>query len=156
MIALALLLLAATDKLPPAHALPPPVADEAAVLAPVNALFAAIAARDGAAMAATGTGVGTISVASEEADGSTSVTHRSWVDLAAGMKPGPERYEERLIGPAVEIDGNIAMVWGRYVFLIDGKPHHCGVDHFDLVREGGGWKILNATWSKRTTGCEAQ
>ncbi len=55
--------------------------------------------------------------------------------------------------PAVEIDGDIAMVWGRYVFLHDGKPHHCGIDHFDLVRTEGAWRIVNATWSSRTTGC---
>jgi len=146
------LLLAAPDKLPPAAALPPPASEEAAVLAPVNALFAAIAARDGAGMAAQSTGTGTVTVATEKPEGTT-ITHRSWAELAAGMKPGPERYEERLTSPAVEIDGDIAMVWGSYVFLIDGKPHHCGVDHFDLVRKDGAWKLVNATWSWRATGC---
>src|SRR3546814_10786446 len=44
---------------------------------------------------------------------------------------------ERFTGPpAVEIDGDIAMVWAPYTFLLDGKPHHCGIDHFDLIREG--------------------
>jgi len=28
------------------------------------------------------------------------------------------------------------------------------VDHFDLVRENGAWKVQNVTWSSRTTGCE--
>lgn len=147
------LLLAAQDKLPPANPLPPPASEEAAVLAPVNALFAAIAARDGAALAGLSAGTGTITVAAEKPDGSRTVTHRTWAEMAAGMKPGPERYEERLISPAVEIDGDIAMVWGHYVFMIDGKPHHCGVDHFDLARKDSGWKIVNATWSSRTTGC---
>ncbi|MFX8926085.1 hypothetical protein ABTN20_19705, partial [Acinetobacter baumannii] len=64
-----------------------------------------------------------------------------------------ERYEERLSDPAIEIDGGIAMVWGRCTFLIDGKVHHCGYDHFDLVRDGGTWAIQNLTWSSRTTGC---
>ena len=74
-------------------------------------------------------------------------------ELAGSMTPGAERYEERLISPAVEIDGDIAMIWGHYVFLIDGNRRHCGTDHFDLVRKDGGWKIVNATWSSRTTGC---
>ena len=54
---------------------------------------------------------------------------------------------------AVDIDGDIAMVWSPYVFTIDGKVAHCGTDHFDMVREDGRWKIANLTWSKRTTGC---
>jgi ketosteroid isomerase-like protein len=133
--------------------LPPPGTVEAAVMAPVNALFAAIAARDASAGAAIMRADATATVASEEADGSVKITHLSRETMLAGIKPGPERYEERLSDPAIEIDGNIAMVWGRYDFLIDGKLHHCGVDHFDLVREGGTWKIQNITWSKRTTGC---
>ena len=47
------------------------------------------------------------------------------------------------------------MVWSPYVFTIDGKVHHCGVDHFDLVREAGAWKVLSVTWSQRTAGCTA-
>ena len=152
MIALALLL-AAVDKLPPAHALPPPASEEGAVLQPVNALFAALAARDGAALAALGTGTGTVTTMVERPGGGSDIRQRSWAEFSTGMKPGPERYEERLSNPAIEIDGDIAMVWGRYVFLIDGKPHHCGVDHFDLVRTDGSWKFVNATWSSRTTGC---
>jgi len=28
------------------------------------------------------------------------------------------------------------------------------LDHFDLIRENGAWKVQNITWSSRTTGCE--
>src|SRR3546814_2775394 len=48
---------------------------------------------------------------------------RSWDDFTAGIKPGAEKFEERFTGPpAVEIDGDIAMVWAPYTFLLDGKP----------------------------------
>ena len=133
--------------------LPPPGTAEAAVMAPVNALFSALAARDPALGAAAMRADATATVASEEANGTSKITHHTRDEMLAGIKPGPERFEERLIDPAIEIDGDIAMVWGRYVFLIDGKISHCGVDHFDLVREGGTWKIQNITWSKRVTGC---
>jgi hypothetical protein len=73
---------------------------------------------------------------------------------AASITPGAERYEQRLYDPAVEIDGNVAMVWGRYDFRVDGKIAHCGYDHVDLVRDGGRWKIANLSYSMRTTGCE--
>ena len=151
---LALLLAADTAKLPKWNPIPMDGSGEAAVLVPINAMFAGLEARDSAAILAQTRPEGGATVASEKPDGTHAVRHLSWADFAGGIKPGPERYQERLLDPAVEIDGDVAMVWSRYVFTIDGKPHHCGVDHFDLVRENGAWKVLNVTWSSRTTGCE--
>ena len=141
-----------TNKLPPANPLPPPVSEEGQVMAPVNALFDGLARRDGAIILAAMRPDGTATAAGEKADGTHSVRRMTAAEFAAGIKPGPERFEERLTDPAIEIDGDIAMVWSPYVFLIDGKVHQCGVDHFDLVREGGSWKVANITWSSRTTG----
>ena len=151
---LALILAADTAKLPKWNPIPIDGTAEAAVLAPIKAMFAGLEARDSAAILAQTRPEGGATVASEKPDGTHSIRHLSWADFAAGIKPGPEHYQEELLDPAVEIDGDIAMVWSRYVFTIDGKPHHCGVDHFDLVRENGAWKLLNVTWSSRTNGCE--
>lgn len=152
--ALSLLLAAAPQKLPPADPLPLEDSGVTAVMAPVDAMFAALAARDGQAVLGQVRPEGAATVAIENADGSRSIRRLSWSAFAGGIKPGPERYEERMSDAAIDIDGDIAMVWGRYVFLIDGKPHHCGVNHFDMIREAGQWKVLNVTWSQRTTGCE--
>lgn len=141
------------DKLPPANPLPYEDADAAAVLAPVNAMFAGLAARDATAIQAQTRPEGGATVAVERPDGTRSIRHMRWAEFTAGIKPGPERYEERLTQPAIEVDGDIAMVWSPYIFLIDGKVHHCGIDHFDLIRENGAWKVLNVTWSQRTAGC---
>ncbi len=141
------------QPLPKGTGLPPPQTEEAQVMRPVNALFAAITARNGQAMMPLLRDGGGATIATEKADGTRTVTHQSWAELTARFTPGKERFEERLIDPAIEIDGDIAYVWGRYDFYIDGKLHHCGYDHFDMVREGGTWKIANLTWSSRTTGC---
>lgn len=133
--------------------LPPATTEEAAAMAPVNALLAALAARDAQAILAQVRPDGGATVAEERPDGSRTVRHLSWAQFAAAIKPGPERYQERLTDPAIEIDGDIALVWSPYVFSVDGKVHHCGVDHFDLVRDGSAWKIQNVTWSQRTTAC---
>ena len=138
-------------------ALPPPDADTAAVLAPVERMFAGLAAHDAAAIRAELRPEGGATVAIEKPDGASTIRHLAWDAFTAGIKPGPEKFEERFTGPpAVEIDGNIAMVWAPYTFFLDGKAHHCGVDHFDLVREANQWKVLNVTWSQRTTGCAAE
>ena len=144
-----------SSPMPKGTGLPPPTVDEAAVLTPINRLFAAMANRDAAAFLAQLRSEGGATVAIETSEGNA-VSHRSWAKFAETLKPGKEKFEERLINPAVDIDGDIAMVWSRYVYLIDGKLSHCGMDHFDLVRENGSWKILNITWSKRTTGCTAE
>jgi hypothetical protein len=151
---LALLLAADTAKLPKWDALPPDGSAEAAVLAPIDAMFAGLEARDPAKILAQTRLEGGATAVVEKPDGTRTIRHESWAEFAAGIKPGPEHYREKLLDPAVEIDGDIAMVWGRFVFTIDDKVHHCGVDHFDLIRENGAWKVLNVTWSSRTTGCE--
>lgn len=143
------------DKLPPANPLPPPTSEEGQVMAPVNALFDGLARRDSALILAAMRSDATATAASEKPDGTRTVRRMSATEFAAGIKPGPERFEERLTDPAIDIDGDIAMVWSAYVFLVDGKVHHCGVDHFDLVRDAGKWKVANITWSSRTTGCPA-
>jgi len=147
---LALAAQTSATKLPPAQALPPPAPEEQAVLAPINRMFAGLAAKDGAAILAQARPEGRLTGVSD-----TGAKGYSWSDFAAQFKPGEgPALEERLVGaPAIEIDGNIAMVWSSYIFLIDGKLSHCGIDHFDLVRDAGGWKVLNITWTKRTTNC---
>jgi hypothetical protein len=145
-----------SDKLPPANPLPPPASEEGQVMVPINALFDGLARRDSATILAALRPDGSATAVAEKADGSRTIHHMSAADFAAAIKPGPERYEERISDPAIEIDGDIAMVWAPYTFTIDGKVHHCGVDHFDLVRDNGKWQVQNITWSSRTTGCSAQ
>jgi ketosteroid isomerase-like protein len=147
----------ATTPIPPlpkGNTLPLDTSAETGVLAVVDRLFLGLAKRDSAAILAEGRTDAVTIVANENADGTHTIRQRAWAEFAAGVKPGPERYEEYMRNPAVEIDGDIAMVWGRYDFKIDGKLHHCGVDHFGLIRENGAWKISSITWSSRTTGCE--
>ncbi|WP_174279283.1 nuclear transport factor 2 family protein [Sphingomonas bacterium] len=145
------------QPLPKGTGQPPAIAaDEPAVLAAVQRMFDGLAARDPARILAQTLPEGGATVASEGADGARTLRHLSWAAFAAGLHPGPERYAERLLDPAIEIDGDIAMVWSPYVFTVDGKLQHCGTDHFDLVREAGAWKVLNVTWTQRTTGCDAQ
>lgn len=147
---------APSDKLPPANPVAYEDADAAAVMAPVNALFAALAARDPAALLAQLRPDGGATVAIEGPHGERTVSYFTAAQFAEHLKPGPEKFEERISDPAIEVDGDIAMVWAPYVFRIDGKVSHCGVDHFSLARENGTWKIANISWSQRTTGCPAR
>jgi hypothetical protein len=154
---LALAAQTSVGRLPPAAPIPPPGAEDQAVLQTVNALFAGIAAHDGAAINAVLVPNGGASIVTEGPNGSRTVQRRSWAELIARVTGSSDKFEERLIDPAIESDGSVAMVWGSFLFLVNGKLDHCGTDHFNLVRDStGSWKIADASWSNRTTGCPAQ
>ncbi len=151
-----LLILAAaqSDRLPPAQPLPPPTTTEGAVMAPIATLLRALERHDGPALLAQTVADGTITAVRTGPDGRPQRRTQRWTEFAAGLKADGTRMEERLGQPAIEIDDSVAMVWVPYTFVIDGKLSHCGYDHFDLVREGDGWKVLNITYSARKTGCK--
>jgi hypothetical protein len=127
--------------------------DKAEVMATVNAALAGVSARDEAAVRTHLRPTGTATVLMEKEDGTRTIRSAA-LEAYAAATPGPERYEERMIDPKVEVDGGMATVSGRYTFAIDGTVRHCGSQHFDLVRDAGAWKIQNITWSVRTKGCE--
>lgn len=150
-----LLALQSADKLPPANPLPYADPDAAAVMAPVNALLAALERNDGAAVLAATLPEGAVTAARTATDGKPQRRTQRWAEYAAALKPDAARVSERLGEPAIEVDGDVAMVWSPYTVRVNGTPSHCGYNLFDLVRTGGGWKILNVTYSHRTTGCPA-
>ena len=64
--------------------------------------------------------------------------------------------KEDMYAPETKIYGDLALVWGRYVFFIDGKVSHCGVNAFHLVRTDTGWKIAGASSTIEPQGCTEQ
>jgi len=143
------LLLAAAQPQPAADA------DSAAVLATIDKMFAALTAKDPAGIEAVTLPEGNATGATVAADGTPSVRTSKWADFSKRIAGIPGTPVERNIGPHVHVDGDIAMVWTPFVFTLDGKLSHCGINHFDLVRKAGEWKILNVTWTQRKTGCPA-
>ena len=130
-------------------------ADETAVLERVHALLATFEAGDAAAMLRQVYPDGRVTASGRRGDGASNVRQQSWTQFAARVKPDA-RFQERIADPTIEVDGDIALVWARFVVRVDGKPSNCGFDHFDLVRENGVWKVMNLTFSSRTDGCPAE
>jgi hypothetical protein len=151
---LALAAQSVSNTLPPAQALPPPSSDEQAVLAPVNALLASFSAGDSAAMLRWVYPEGRVTATGTRASGS-GLRQQSWTAFALHITPDAT-FQETISDPAVEVDGDAAMVWAPFVVRVGGKVSNCGFDHFDLVRDNGAWKVMNLTFSSRITGCPAQ
>lgn len=139
----------------PAAAQPAGAVDSAAVLVPVNALFAAFEAGDAAAMLRQVYADGRVTASGLRADGAANLRQLSWTQFAERIRP-ERAFQERISDPRIAIDGDIAMVWAPFVVRVGGRVSNCGVDHFDLVREGGAWKVMNLTFSSRTSGCPDQ
>jgi hypothetical protein len=151
------LLLAAqlsSGQLPPAQPIPPPDFATANVLAPIQSLFAAFEVGDSAAVLRLTYPQGRVTATGERASGN-GLRQMSWTEFAQRVTPDA-RFSESISDPAVEVDGDIAMVWAPFVVRVNGKVANCGFDHFDLVRDNGAWKIMNLTFSSRTTGCPAE
>lgn len=116
--------------------------DPKAAVAVVNRLFAEMAAANAAGILATGTPENQLVAVRKLKDG------KSRIDVIGGeaftkffTKPGA--IEEVMYAPKVEVSGDWAMVWGRYVFFVGDKISHCGINQFNLVRTDAGWKIAN-------------
>jgi hypothetical protein len=152
--ALLIAIQAASGQLPPAGPIPPPNFETANVLAPIQQLFAAFEAGDSAAMLRVVYPDGRVTATGERASAS-GLRQQSWAEFAQRVTPG-SGFQERISDPAIEIDGDVAMVWAPFVVRVNGKVSNCGFDHFDLVRENGAWKVMNLTFSSRTTGCPTE
>jgi hypothetical protein len=112
---------------------------EQAVLAPITAMFAAMAKHDTAAFKQPLlTGGGLVLMR----DGKpVQMTFDAFADLIG--KPGKAQIEERIHDPLVKIDNDLAVVWAPFEFLMDGKVDHCGTDLFNMVRVNGQWLVAS-------------
>lgn len=126
-------------SLPVATALYAATQEEQAVLAPVRAMFDAMAKRDAEAIKKPLLAGGTMVLMR---DGKP--VRMTFEEFAAQVaKPGTTRIEERIHDPLVRIDHDLAVVWAPFEFLVDGKVNHCGTDLFNLVRTDGEWRIAS-------------
>src|SRR6201991_714528 len=124
--------------------------EEAAVLAPVQAMFDGMAKYDQPAMLATVQPEGSVALLR---DGK--MLRMTLGDFIGKIKASPKRIEERIHDPLVRIDGDIAMVWAPYDFLVDGQVKHCGTDIVNLVRVDGRWLVAGIADNSRDT-CPAR
>ena len=63
------------------------------------------------------------------------------------------KYREVISDPKILIHKNIAVLWAKYNFFIDGKFSHCGVDSFSLIKIEGKWKIASIIYTVEKKGC---
>lgn len=74
-----------------------------------------------------------------------SMSNADWIDrLTARGSAVREKLTDR---PLILVEGDVAMLWGEYLFEIDGEPSHTGIDVIAFVRTRQGWKIAGGAYS---------
>jgi len=128
--------------------------DESQVLATVQRFFDSMTARDTASAQDILVMDATYFSVRQGTDGTVmrGSTNRQYVEQLA--TPG-DLFEEQMFDPRVLIHKDIAVVWTRYNFHINGAFSHCGVDAFSLVRANGEWKIAGIVYTVESE-CEEE
>jgi len=68
-----------------------------------------------------------------------------FVTLLATSK---DKLEETFQNIEIRQDGDLGLVTFNYDFVINGKIHHSGLEHWQVRKIDGQWKILSVTWTK--------
>lgn len=117
--------------------LPAAAAPEQEVVATVQKLFDAMAARDAAAITSLMTP--TAQIVSIRAN--QTLSSSTGAEFATRIGAAKEPLLERMWQPKVLIEGGMATLWAPYDFHRSGKLTHCGVDSVTLFQTADGWKI---------------
>ena len=128
--------------------------DKAAALKVVDQLFFEMASANPAGILALHTPTSDLAGVFKMRDGKTryeSINGEKFSQMFKDRSRGVMK--EEMYAPNVETHGDWAMVWGRYVFYVNDKISHCGINQFNLVRIDGAWKIANGASTIDPTDC---
>src|SRR5579859_2093989 len=68
-----------------------------------------------------------------------------FVTLLATSK---DKLEEKFQNIEIRQDGDLGLVTFNYDFVINDKIHHSGLEHWQVRKIDGQWRILSVTWTK--------
>lgn len=130
--------------------------DEKDALAVVNTMFAEMANHNPPAIVALFTPEATLTAIIKNKENKSTVRVFTGEAFSKNFAENRGPIREDMYAPEVKIYGDLAMVWGRYVFFSNGKISHCGVNSFHLVRTDAGWKIASISSTMEPQGCTDQ
>jgi hypothetical protein len=117
--------------------------DKKAALGVVTQLFTEMAAANPPGILALGTAENQLVAIRKSRDGKTAIEVIGGEAFSKYFQDKTRVMREEMYSPQVEVNGDYAMVYGRYVFFVGDKLSHCGVNQFNLVRVNGAGKIAN-------------
>ena len=127
--------------------------DEKDAMAVVNTMFAEMANHNPPAIAGLFTAEATLTAIIKNKENKSVIRIFTGEAFSKNFAENRGPIREDMYAPEVKIFGDLAMVWGRYVFFSNGKTAHCGVNSFHLVRTDAGWKIASISSTMEPQGC---
>jgi hypothetical protein len=58
-----------------------------------------------------------------------------------------DKLEEKFRNIEIRQDGDLGLVTFNYDWVVNDKVHHSGVEHWQVCKIDGQWKILSVTWT---------
>jgi hypothetical protein len=117
--------------------------DAKAAVGVVNQLFTEMAAANPAGIVALHTPTSDLAAVFKQRDGKTHYQSFNGDAFSKMFTDKSKVMREEMYDPKVEVHGDWAMVWGRYVFFNGDTLSHCGINQFNLIRIEGVWKVAN-------------
>ena len=68
--------------------------------------------------------------------------------FATLLATSKDRLDETFHNIEIRQDGDLGLVTFNYDFVINDKVHHSGLEHWQVRKIDGQWKILSVTWTK--------
>ncbi|KKN27071.1 hypothetical protein LCGC14_0868360 [marine sediment metagenome] len=90
-----------------------------------------------------------------DATGKASIREQDFDEFLKALVSIPKTvtFKETIKSYSIQIDGPMANVWTPYEFSRDGKVDHCGVNSFQLFKDGENWKIIYIIDTGLKDGC---
>ena len=129
--------------------------DEKDALAVANTMFTEMANHNPAAISALWMKDAMLTAIIRGKDGKSRISSFSAEAFSKNFAEKKNEIKELMYAPETKVDGDLALVSGRYVFFVDGKVSHCGINAFHIVRTETGWKIAGASSTIDPTNCTA-
>jgi hypothetical protein len=130
-------------------------AEERAVKQAIDDFFVAFHAQDSSGLLATVHPNVLVQSIATDSLGKAMVRTEGFQELVAHIIRIPDSiaFQEKLLDYTIQVDGPMAHAWTPYEFWRQGQFHHCGVNSFQLLKEGPSWKIIYLIDTRRKEGC---
>jgi hypothetical protein len=111
--------------------------EKAQVLSPINNMFDAMREHDSKKFLKQFTEKAIL----ERATKNDEVKKSDLMKFAEFIEGSKKHLDEKLFNVKIQESGNLASAWAPFVFYLDGKLSHCGVNSFQLIKQNERWKI---------------
>ncbi len=131
------------------------VTEEQKVKNTINAFFEGFHKQDSIAIRETVSTAIRMQTIGKNKEGGDSVRTVSFDNFVRSIVQIPDsvHFEERLMAYSIQVDGSMAHAWTPYEFWVNESFSHCGVNSFQLFKEGDEWKILSIMDTRRKEDC---